>query len=231
MNILCTICARKGSKGLKNKNFLKINKKLLIEYSLETAIKSNIFKTISVSSDFEFSKKFKKKYRNVFFYKRPFLLSGDKIGKVHVIRDLFVKTEKHNKLNYDYIIDLDVTSPLRTVSDIKKALNKMLKSKKLNLITVTHAKKNPYFNMIEVKNNISRLVKTNNKQILTRQDAPKIYEMNASIYIWKRNFLMSSDKVITNNTEYFIMSRDKSIDIDDKFDFLIVKNILEKKFK
>ena len=62
MNILCTICARKGSKGLKNKNFLKINKKLLIEYSLETAIKSNIFKTISVSSDFEFSKKFKKKY-------------------------------------------------------------------------------------------------------------------------------------------------------------------------
>ena len=59
MNILCTICARKGSKGLKNKNFLKINNKMLLEYTIEVAVKSKIFTQISISSNYNFTKRVK----------------------------------------------------------------------------------------------------------------------------------------------------------------------------
>ncbi len=229
MKVLCTICARKGSKGLKNKNFLKINNKLLIEYTIEVAIKSKIFDEISVSSDNIFSKKFIKKYKDLNFYNRSKKLSKDNVGKVEVIKDLYFYTKKLKNKEFDYIIDLDVTSPLRTKEDVIKAFNKIIKSKKLNLITIVEAKKNPYFNMIEIKNNKLKISKQNKKNILRRQDAPVVYEMNASIYIWSRKTLLSKRSLVTNSTDYYLMDRYKSIDIDDDFDFKIVKSIIEKK--
>ena len=62
MNILCTICARAGSKGLRGKNFLKIGKKNLITYTLEKAKKSNLFDQITVSTDSKNIKKNKRKH-------------------------------------------------------------------------------------------------------------------------------------------------------------------------
>ena len=229
MNILCTICARKGSKGLKNKNFLKINNKLLLEYTIEVAIESNIFSQISISSDHKFTEKFKNKYKNIYFYKRPYNLSTSTTGKVKVIRDLYLKTKKNKNIDYEYIVDLDVTSPLRSKKDITGALKKILQTKKLNLITIVESKKNPYFNMVEIKDNKINISKKTNKKILSRQVAPKVYDMNASIYIWKKSELLKDQKLITKNTDFYKMDKETSIDIDDKFDFEIVKKILETK--
>lgn len=228
MKILCTICARKGSKGLRNKNFLKIKKKQLIEYSIDVALKSRLFTDIVVSSDYNFSNNFKNKYKSLKFIKRTEILSKDNIGKVEVIRDALKKTEKSSNQKYDYIIDLDVTSPIRSVRDIRESFKKIIDSNKGNLITIVEARKNPYFNMVFIsKNKVELLIKTKNN-ILRRQDAPKIYEMNASIYIWKKFNLLNDKKLINNNTEYFIMKKISAFDIDDKTDFLFVKNILEK---
>ena len=227
MNILCTICARKGSKGLKNKNFLKISQKPLIEYTIDQALNAKIFNNISIYSDKIFSNKFKKKYKNLFFYHRPKYLSKDKVGKVDVIKNLLIKSEFYFKKNYDLIVDLDVTSPLRSTMDIKESLKKIIRTKSNNLISVTTAKKNPYFNMIEIINGKPKLVKKN-KPYLTRQEAPKTFEMNASIYIWKRKYLLKNGNIISNKTICHYMPRERSIDIDDYFDFLQVKNIIEK---
>ena len=108
MKVLCTICARSGSKGVKNKNLKKINKKTLIDISLTQAIKSKIFSNIIVSSDSDKILDVSKKYK-VILHRRSKKLSTDKSPKIPVIRDALKFAEKKTNQKYDYIIDLDVT--------------------------------------------------------------------------------------------------------------------------
>ena len=62
-----------------------------------------------------------------------------------------------------------------------------------------------------------------------RQDAPKIYNMNASIYIWKRDILLNSNNLFTDKTSLYIMPPERSCDIDTFLDLEFVKFILTKK--
>ena len=78
-------------------------------------------------------------------------LSGGNTSKISVIRDTLTRSEKKYKFKFDYIVDLDVTSPLRNISDTKKAFNNFLKNKSSNLFSVCKSNKNPYFNMNEKK--------------------------------------------------------------------------------
>ena len=228
MKVLCTICARGGSKGIKNKNIKKINKRTLIDITLEQALKSKIFSNIIVSSDSNKILNVSKRYK-VILHKRSKKLSSDKSPKIPVIRDALKFAEKKTNNKYDYIIDLDVTSPLRNISDIKKSFLKFLKKKNSNLFTVTNARRNPYFNMIEIFNNKIRICKKNIKPFTRRQDAPKVFELNASIYIWKRSWLLRSDNLISNKTGYYLMPMNRSMDIDSDHDFKIVEYLLKQK--
>lgn len=227
MNILCTICARKGSKGLKNKNFLKINNKELIFHSIDQAIKNKKINNIIISTDAKISKNELAKRNLKIYFKRSVSLSNNKAGKVPVIRDALKKAEMVFKKRFQIIIDLDVSSPLRNDQDIVKALNMFQKEKSNNLISVCKSRKNPYFNMVELKKNNLKIVKKLNKQILRRQDAPKVYDVNASIYIWKRNFLLKTNNIISKKTSIYEMPFKRSIDIDNKGDFDLVKHYLK----
>lgn len=227
MNVLCTFCLRGGSKGVKNKNFLSINKIPLYQYSFEQGIRSNIFTKFVVSSDKIY--KINKHYlsKNFYYLKRPKKLSGDRVGKVKVIRHALIETEKKYKVKFDYIFDLDVTSPLRNVGDIKNCFKIIKKKKSENLITICAAKKNPYFNLVEIKKNKISLSKSIKKKILSRQKAPKVYEMNASIYVWKRKYLLKTDNLFSNKTAYYIMPNERSVDIDNKIDLRIVEMLIK----
>lgn len=226
--ILCTICARKNSKGLKNKNLKKISNKPLVTITLEHAIKSKLFDNIVVSSDSKAIEKICKKKR-VFFIDREKKLSGSYISKIDVIKDALKKSEKTYKQKYELIVDLDVTSPLRKISDIKKAINLFNKSKYHNLVSGSDSRKNPFFNQVFKKQNRISLVKNTKKRIVSRQLAPKVFDLNASIYIWKRYTLLNNKKLINKKTGIFKMKAERSIDIDDKLDFKIVKYIFENK--
>ena len=227
MNILCTICARKGSKGLKNKNFLKIYNKKLIFYSIDQAKKIKSIDDIVISTDLEIPTKELKKRNLRLFFKRSKNLSSDRAGKVPVIRDALLKAEYFYKKKYDIIIDLDVSSPLRKLDDIKKAIKMFLARDSNNLITACKSRKNPYFNMVEVVNDKLCLVKKMKKKILRRQDARQVYDINASIYIWKRNYLLKSNTIISNKTLLYEMPYNRSVDIDSKDDLKIVKLFLK----
>ncbi len=228
--ILCTICARGGSKGIKNKNLINISGKPLISFTIEQAISSNIFDKIVLSSDSDEIITLAKAFNIDHFIKRNKALSNDKSGKLDAIKDAHLKSEIFFKSKFDYIIDLDVTSPLRNISDICDAFKQFVNNDNDNLFSVTNAKKNPYFNLIQI-NEKDRvvLVKKNKNGILRRQDAPKCYEMNASIYIWKRNILKSKKTIFLKNTGIYIMPEERSIDIDSMFDYKIVKFLLENK--
>lgn len=227
MQVLGTICARVGSKGLKKKNFLKIKNLSLLSHTLYQAIKITKIKNIIISTDFSRLKI--KKNNKIFHINRPKKLAGDFVGKLDVIRHALHSAEKIFDKKFDVIIDLDVTSPLRKLSDINNAINLFKREKSNNLITICNARKNPYFNMIERKKNKMDLVKKSNFLIKRRQDAPKVYELNASIYIWKKKYLLKTNNLFSKRTSYFKMPYKRSIDIDNIDDFKYVKYLMRSK--
>ena len=83
--------------------------------------------------------------------------------------------------------------------------------------------------MVEITNGQVQIVKKPKKQITRRQDAPKTYEMNASIYIWKREALLFSDDLFTSKTSFYEMTERQSIDIDSENDLSIVEFLLKNK--
>ena len=132
MNSLCVICARTGSTGLKNKNFLKINGKSLIKHTIDIALRSKIFKDIVVSID-KPNIKFNKYKSKIIIIERPKKLAQNNSKKIDAIRHAVKYCESKTNLNYEYIFDLDVTSPLRNYKDIQKSFKKFKKNKSDNL--------------------------------------------------------------------------------------------------
>jgi CMP-N,N'-diacetyllegionaminic acid synthase len=219
---------RKGSKGVKNKHLRLINGKFLMQYTIEQAIRSKLFTNIVVSSDSKKIIGISKKLGIITTFLRAKKLSNDKAGKLDVIKNALNLSEEYFNKKFDIIFDLDVTSPLRKVSDIKNAYKLFLSENYKILISGCLAKKSPYFNQVEINKKDVRLVKNIKKNIVRRQDSPKVYDMNASIYIWRRDSLLNSDTLFTNNTGLYIMPENRSIDIDNEIDLKIVEHLLKK---
>ena len=85
--------------------------------------------------------------------------------------------------------------------------------------------------MVEVINNKVKFVKILKKQAFRRQDAPTTYDLNASIYIWKRKTLLENDFIFTDHTSLFIMPEERSVDIDTQMDWDFVEFITKKELE
>ena len=120
--ILCTICARGGSKGLPNKNLLKIDDKSLIGHTLTQAKSVEDIDCIIISSDSDDILEEGKMYGADILLRRSAKLASDDAGKIDAIIDCLSHAESKLNIDFDYVIDLDVTSPLRNTSDIKNCL-------------------------------------------------------------------------------------------------------------
>jgi len=228
MNILCTICARGGSKGVKNKNIKLIHGKPLIAYTVEQAKKSALFKHIVISTDSDEIANIAKKYGAEVFFKRSNEMASDTAGKLDVIKDAFKRSEDYYDEKYDYLIDLDVTAPLRNVDDIINSFQQFLANNNDNLITAMPSRRSPYFNLVEQdKNGKVYLSKTLDNKIVRRQDAPKSYDMNASIYIWKRDVILNKNNLFLERTGLYIMPEERSIDIDTELDYKFVEFLMK----
>ncbi len=226
MNVLCSICGRKGSKGVKNKNLTLINNKPLIYHTIIQAKKSKLFDQIVVSTNDEKIQKKAIEFGANCWFLRSNKLSNSSAPKIPVIRDNLIKSEKYFRTKFDFIIDLDISAPLRDIIDIKKAFNIFKKNKYDNLFSVNKSKKNPYFNMVEMRGKRIYLSK-NIKKFYTRQQLPVVYALNASIYIWKRKALLQNNQLIGKKTGIYEMNEEKSIDIDSKFDLKLVKFLMK----
>lgn len=238
MNILITICARGGSKGVKDKNIRLLAGKPLIAYTLEVAKKwaqasKPEVSTIICSTDSERIAEVARQFGAEIPFIRPAELATDSMGKIDVIRHALINCEKKYNLKYDFIVDLDCTNPIRTVEDLDHCL-KIFQEKDADfLLSVVNARKNPYFNLLELnKNGFAEVSKKLDQKIVRRQDAPKVYDANASIYFYKRDFLLNSESsapLNSNKVAIYLMEDDSAIDIDTELDFKIVEKILEQK--
>ncbi|MCR4639509.1 acylneuraminate cytidylyltransferase family protein [Ruminococcus sp.] len=226
MNILFTICGRAGSKGFKNKNLKEMNGVPLVYYTLAsikayTDVHSENNVTVAVNTDsYELVECIKKQktVSNIVFVERKESLAGDTAPKVDVIKDTFLSLSKEKR--FDVIIDLDITSPYRRLKDIENIVSEFNKKEYDIVFSVVKARRSPYFNMVEKKNNgyFRKICESN---YTARQQAPQSYEMNASIYAYNPNFLSSqiSKTILDYNCGIIEMPDFLVLDIDSEDDF------------
>ena len=227
--VLCTICARGGSKGVKNKNIKLLQGKPLIAYTIEQARESGLFERIVISTDSDLIATVAQEYGAEVFFKRSPEMASDTAGKLEVIKDAFVRSEEYYGTTYDYLIDLDATAPLRSAQDIIDSYQQFLNDDNDNLITAMPSRRSPYFNLVEVDGSGKvALSKKLSDGIVRRQDAPKSYDMNASIYIWKRDIIMNKNSIFLDKTGLYVMPEERSIDIDSELDFEFVEFLMRK---
>jgi CMP-N-acetylneuraminic acid synthetase len=232
MNILITICARGGSKGILGKNIKLIAGKPLIAYTIEQATRLSVKlnATITISTDDELIKKTADEFGVSTDYMRPDYLSTDTVGKVDTIEDILKFEESKRNMHFDFVLDLDVTSPLRTIKDLEDALNIMLNNPNAyNLFSVNKSARNPYFNMVEKNSNgYYSLVKTNiSGPVNSRQAAPEVYDLNASFYWYRRSFFeLETKSVLTKKSLIFVMDH-MCFDLDHPLDFLFMEYLLQ----
>ncbi len=229
--MLITICARGGSKGIPGKNIKELCGKPLIGYTISVA---QAFKkkykdvTIVLSTDSEEIVQVANDRGLLSGYRRPDHLAGDTVGKVDTIKDVLLWQEETDNCKYNYILDLDVTSPLRNLQDLIEAFEMIQKNAMaINLFSVSPASRSPYFNMVEQKENgFFAQVKQSESLIFTRQSAPKVYDMNASFYFYKRLFFELEYKgAITDRSIIYVVPH-TCFDLDHPIDFEIMSFLM-----
>ncbi len=222
---IALIPARKGSKGIKNKNIVKINNKHLIEYTIEQTLKSKVINEIYVSSnDKRIERITKKKYKKVNFLLRKNFLSNSKTLLREVILDFLNSLKNDYDLKKINLVLLQPTSPQRKAKDIDKAIKLFNKKRKFPLISASEPISNPNDVIYTNKKRLFSLTKTFvNKN---RQDFKSCLYINGSIYIANaKNYIMKPN-FLTRNSTIFKMDKKHSLEIDNYFDLKIIKNFI-----
>ncbi len=234
MNILVTICARAGSKGVKSKNIRKFCGNPLVLYTLETykSFCENMKDTLkdiqlALNTDSkELIEQMDDSGVDYILIRREKELAGDTIAKFDVIKDTLLKAEKTSEKCFDAVIDLDLTSPIRTWKDIAGTLQTLLSDDDSDIAySVTDARRSPYFNMICQKED-GYYGTVLNSNFVARQQAPVYYDMNASIYAYRREHLLNG--IMHNRKALIWKMKDTGIlDIDSEEDFELLEIIFK----
>lgn len=228
-NIICTICARSGSKGVQNKNVRLLAGKPLLAYSIESAKQSNTFDEIVVTSDSKDYLDIATEFGADTVVHRPIKFASDGISKLGAIEHAVKYTEKLRERKYDVIVDLDVTSPLRNVFDIIGAITLLKKRGVSSIISGCQSHRSPYTNLVELNDDgFVRICKPTIGEVSRRQDSPRCFDMNASIYVWQRDVFYNNPTVFYNDTLLYEMPFERSWDIDYEIDFEIVEFLMQR---
>ena len=240
MNILFTLCGRAGSKGVKGKNardFLDVplvwysmaNIALYMEkYAGEDDIK------IVLNTDSEPLKDLVHRVKDVpvTIIHREENLAGDRVPKVAVILDSLNKAEELFGTKFDIVVDLDITSPLRTVQDVKNAIDRKKQRNDVDVVySVAPSRRNPYFNMVKKENGF--FCKAIPSNFTTRQEAPVFYDMNASIYAYSPWALREKEHSTFFNSgcDAIVMADTGILDIDSEEDYELMQVIAKYLFE
>lgn len=241
MNLLFTICARAGSKGVKSKNIRSFLDYPIVYYTLaaygmfsDTYDSDYKVMDIAVNTDSDTLVEQVKSTGMPFYYvARKEELAGDFVSKTDVIKDTLDFMQNQKKVKYDVVIDLDLTSPLRKPEDIKGTLEALQNSRGADVaFSVTDSRRLPFFNMV-AENEDGFFDILLNKGYVSRQQAPKCYDMNASIYAYRNEFISaeSTKRVFDGKAAVWKMKDTAILDIDSEEDYELMQVLADYFYK
>jgi len=203
--------------------------KPLIAWSIEQAKACPAINRVVVSTDSEHIADAARQYGADVPFMRPAPLASDTAGKWSVWQHALEACERHYQEPVDIYVDLDCTSPLRDVEDISGAISQFRSQNVDAVFSVCDARKNPYFNMLEIDGECLRMSKPLPHPIVRRQDAPRVLEHVASIYVLSPAYLRRGTGLLSGCTAGYDIGQEKSLDIDSDFDFELVSFLLRKR--
>ena len=232
MKPICIIAARGGSKGVPGKNIRIVNSKPLIAHTILKAIKSKLFSHVIVSTEDKKIALVSKKYGAEVPFIRPKKYAIDTASLDDV---LYHAVKKLYSLGYNFetVVNLDCTVPFLRIKDIKGAV-KLLKKKKCHFVVGVYRQHlNPYYNIVELNSEgFVKLVKPVKKFFRTRQESPKVYQLNGLLTFNAKTIL--DKKIQLSNfpkTVIYEIPIESGVMIDTEFEFEIVKAMFKKWYK
>ena len=227
-NILGLIPARGGSKGLPRKNIKPLLGKPLIAWTIEQALASKYLDRVVVSTDDKEIAEISKKYGAEIPFIRPKELAEDNAKGIDVVLhaiDWLMKNDRRKQ--YDLIMLLQPTSPLRKTEDIDKAIELLFLKEVKAIVSVCEVEHHPLWaNTLPkdrcMKNFIRQEIMDKN-----RQELPLFYRLNGAIYLAYCNYIKQCKSFIGKETFAYIMPKSRSADVDNKIDFELAE-ILKK---
>lgn len=229
MRILFLIPARGGSKGIPNKNIINLLSKPLIGYTIEECFHlSKLYDCeICVSTDSNDIKNVAENFGLKVPFLRPEHLSNDTASSESVILHA-LDWYQNNGINFDFVVLLQPTSPLRKYNHIVDAINMYLENQKNSIdmmVSVKISKANPYFNLFEDNNN-GMLTKSIKSSYIRRQDCPITYEYNGAIYVININSLRVKGILNFDKIKKYVMDEISSLDIDEPNDLIFCETLM-----
>ncbi len=226
--ILAVTLARGGSKGIKNKNIVKIKKIPLIVYTIKEAKKSKLIDEYIVSTDSKKIASVAKKYGASIPFLRPKKYSNAKSSSVSALKHAVKFMEKKNKIKYDYIVELMCTNPLKKSEDIDSCIKKIINTK-CNAVIAVHQLFDNHPARIKkiVKNRLVNFCVPEKKEARRQDLKPLAYVRSGAIYVMTRKYLMQNNRRHGNsgNVPYILPSQ-RAINIDTYNDLLLAEKLI-----
>jgi len=219
---LLIIPARIGSKRIINKNIKKFRGKPIIEYSIESALKSKLFSEINISTDSLIVKKIAQKYFVNIDFPRPKKLSGDKIGLMNVFKFVVNKYKIQSK-KFDEVWYLMPCAPLINSNDLVSASN-YFKLKKASAMLAVSEYSSPIQRAFKLDKNKKLIPINKNKLKYRTQDLIKSYHDSGTFGVFKSNVFYNNYKVSFLS---YVISRNKGIDIDNMDDWKLAEKMFQ----
>jgi CMP-N-acetylneuraminic acid synthetase len=223
MKIFSFIFARGGSKGIKDKNIVKINNRPLIYYSIVIAKKIS-GEDVYVSTDSLKIKKISEKYGAKVIF-RPKNLSKDNSPEILAWKHA-IKYLNRKNIFFDTFLSLPTTSPLRSLKDIRRVI-KLLKKCDF-VVTGSVSKRSPWFNMLKVENNLNaKILLQQKKKYTNRQLAPRTYDLTTVAYASRPSYIMRMKNIFDGKVKLSEIPTSRALDIDEVFDLKIAKLLMK----
>ncbi len=230
IRILGLTLARGGSKSVPRKNIKPIAGLPLIGYTIAEALKSKFITRYIVSTDDEEIQQVAIQCGAEAPFLRPSEFSTDEASSVSAMQHAVDWVEQQEGVEYDYIVELMCTNPMKTVEDIDASIEKLISTKADSVIAVHQLE----------DHHPARIKKIIDDKITDfcipeipesrRQDLkPEAYIRSGSIYALKRDYLMVEGKRYgSDNSRPYILPQERAVNIDTQVDFMIAELMLNK---
>jgi len=226
-NILGIIPARGGSKGVPRKNIRRLAGKPLIGYSIESALASNSLADVFVSTDDQEIADISRLH-GAEVLMRPAELAADTTPMLPVLQHSLQQAESITGVSYDFLMILQPTAPMRTELDIDAAVETLLQSEADSLVSLYRVEDCHPSRMYTIDG--GELKKVLDEPVgALRQSLPDVYHRNGCIYISSRELILEQEMIIGNGCRPYIMSADRSVNIDTELDFQFAEFLFQNK--
>ncbi len=229
MKILAVVPARGGSKSVPRKNIAPIAGKPLIAYTIEEALKVPAITDLVLSTDDEEIASVGRSLGAQVPFLRPAELATDQAQSAPVLKHCLLYMEGQRGAQYDAVLMLQPTTPLRRAHHIERGIEMMKASPTCDsVVSVVSVEGNHPFRMKRlVGDQLINYIDQGFEDMRPRQVLPPVYIRNGAIYLSRRDVVAKQDQIVGKNCLGFEMPVHESVNIDDRLDFRMAELMLQ----